>query len=198
MLLFLFSACDPDSGPQGSIDTTSLFPAEEDRFQAYRHQTPDQYADPELADVLDESDLMFARFTATGCSADAWRVELRTGSEWATATAAGALHLDDAAGLSICAWEDSAGALETYEPAIALWDTGTPIDDGDVMQSGDWTATPLREEAVLTYFGTFPKAIAFTLGGDGALDRWVLHFAEGNGLVLLESGDLTADLVYSR
>lgn len=198
MLLYLLTACDPSSGPEGSIDTNELFPAELDRFQAYRHQTPDAYADPEQSDVLDESDLLFARFGDTGCGADAWRVELRTGAEWATSSAMGALHFDDASGLSICGWEDAGGTLASYDPPILLWDNGTPLEEAEPLTSGSWTATPRREEDLPTYFGTFPNAIAFTLVGDGALDAWVLHFAKANGLVLLQNSELSADLVYSR
>lgn len=196
-LLFAVACTDAGGSTDGSFDTSKLFPAEDGSFAAYRHLAPGSSTAP--GDTgLDESDLLFARLETGGCGGDAWRIELRTGGVWDTAAALGALHLTDAAGLAVCAYESADGTLESYDPAAALWNTGEPLADGEPVVSGGWTVTPTGEEDLTTYFGVFPRAVAFTLAGSGALDGWVLHLAPDFGIVLVEADTFTADLVYTR
>jgi hypothetical protein len=196
MLTLLLTACGPTGGGDASIDTTALFPATEDRFTAYRHLAPDEYAASTTEDALDAADLLLARFSSGGCGGDAWRVELRTGSAWESGNAAGALHFDDSSGVSVCGVEDASGALESLDPPVVLWEA-KGLRDGEAITSGGAEVTASREQDVHTYFGLFPQAVSFSVAG-GTLDGWTLHFADSYGLVLIEAGDYTADLVYNR
>jgi hypothetical protein len=197
MLTLLLIGCGTSPGGDASIDTTALFPATEDRFTAYRHLSPDEYAASAADDSLEGTDLLLARFATGGCGGDAWRVELRVGTAWESAAAAGALHFDDKSGLSICGVEDTSGALETLEPPVVLWEANG-LKDGATISSGGVDVTAAREIELHTYFGLFPQAVSFALAGSGPLDGWTLHFADSYGLVLIEATDYTADLVYNR
>lgn len=195
---FLLLGCSGGGGGgTADIDTSALFRTDIE-FQAFRHLEAGEYGDPVVADVLDEEDLLLARFDTDGCDAAAWRVALRTGGAWEAATPIGAIHLDDAGGLAICAWEDADGTVNPFSPPITLWTDADGIGDGETIVSGDWSTTASRREEVATYFGRFPLAASFALAGSGALDQWTLTMAPDFGLILLESPDFTADLVYTR
>jgi hypothetical protein len=200
MLLSLLFGCAVGEGAKNAgIDTAALWPAEDGRFQVYRHLTADAYAASDATTALDEDDLLFSSYGTGGCAdGSGWRVELRAGGAWESATAEGALLVDDAGGLALCGWEDASGASEPYDPPVVLWSDGTKLSDGDTVASGDWSVTARREQDLPTYLGIFPNVVAFELDGDGALGGWTLHFATDAGIVLMENDAYTADLVYTR
>ncbi|MDP2312837.1 MAG: hypothetical protein Q8P41_08020 [Pseudomonadota bacterium] len=195
--LLLLVACGPGAAVgEAGIDVSGLWPATEGAFLAYRNRTPEQLADPEQADVLDEANLLLSRYEAGGCGDT--RVALRVGGSWDSAIAVGALHLDTSGGVAICGHEGDDGTVEAYDPAVPLWVEGSPLEDAVPATHEGWSVTASREADLSTYFGVFPATVAFALSGDGALDGWVLHLADGFGLVLLETDTLAADLVYTR
>lgn len=196
-MLLLLAACDGSgSTGVGDIDTSTLFP-EDITFQAFRHLAPAEYGDPTVADVLDEEDLLMSRYEEGGCDGAAWRVELRTGGAWDSASPVGAIHFDPAAGLAICEWESADGTPTTFSPPITLWEEPPGLTEAGVT-SGDWTADATRQQDVSTYFGRFPTAVSFALSGSGELDGWTLTLAPDYGIVLIQASDFTADLVYRR
>lgn len=194
------AACDGGgAGNEAAIDTTALFPAEDGRYHAFR---PDVAAAEDTAgDTAASSleNLLFLRWEeAQGCDGAAWRVELRTGPAWESGTPSGAVHFDNAGGLSICAYEEPKGDPVALDPAIPLW-TAADLLDGSSLTAGAWTTQVARETEISTYYGTFPKAVSFAMaGGGGVLDGWTLHLAPDVGPILIETPDLTMDLVYFR
>jgi hypothetical protein len=197
-MILLLTACDGGgSGGSADIDTSTLFPTDL-TFQAFRHLAPADYEDASMVNTLDEKDLVMARYEQTGCGGDAWRVELRTGGAWESATPIGAIHFDDAKGLAICEWEDADGTPTTFDPVVTLWEDPPGVTEGEPVTSGSWSSTATREQDLSTYFGRFPVAASFALSGSGELDGWTLTMAPDFGLVLIRASDFTADLVYSR
>lgn len=197
MLFLTLMGCDGAAGGTGVVDTTDLWNPSEGRFQAYRYTEGARTEDATDTATLGETELQ-SQYTAGGCSGGGgWRVELRVGDHWENAAPAGALHFSDATGLALCGYEDAGEDLSAFDPPVALWVVGEELNGGDVVASGERTATVAKEDNLATYFGVFPSAVSFTLGG-GARDGWVLHMAPDVGLVLLEGGDFTADLIYVR
>lgn len=198
MLAFLLLACVED-GPasDGSLEGGSLFPVADGDYAAYRYLGATDYTEAGL-DYLDESDLLHARTATGGCDGAGWRFELRRGGSWESADGVGALHFSDADGLSICGWEDEDGVLEPLATPIVLWTESAGVVLEEAVVSGEFSSTATQIEDLGTYFGTFPRAVVFTLAGSGALDGWMLTLAESYGVVMIRNGDFAADLVFRR
>lgn len=183
---------------EAGIDTTDLFPVEDGSFSAFRNLTPAEYAESSTGDDLDANNLLFAMAGADGCDGEAWRVEFRSGAEWNAGAAVAAMHFNNAAGLSICAFENAAGTLEMYDPPVVLWADGTPLVEDEAVVSGSYSVSPRRADDVETYFGVFPHTAVFTIDGDGGIGGYQLQLAARYGLVVVANADFTADLVYTR
>ncbi len=200
MFLMFLAACDgTGTAPGASIDPAALWAAVEGQFQVYRDLTAEEYAAADPAATLDEADLLSSQYALGGCESESgWRVELRTGGAWEGASAAGAIHFSAGSAVSICAWESATGDLEAYDPPAAFFAVGEPLRASTATVSGDWGVTPEHAFDVPTYFGVFPQAVTFTLAGPGALDGWAFTLADNAGIVLIQTPEFTADLVYTR
>ena len=198
MGLLAILACDGGAGSAGAVDTTELWVASDGRFQVYRYLEADA-SDAGLDTATPTEELLQARFGEGGCTGSGgWRVELRVGQQWETSTESGALHFDDAEGLSLCGFEEAGGSLVAPDPIVTLW-SGDNLQDGDTVTSGSWEVTLAREQDLVTYFGVFPNSVAFSLKGpDVGPAGWVLHLAPKMGIVLIEAPTFMADLVYVR
>lgn len=198
MWLFLL-ACAGGANKRGeSLTTTDLWPDPTDRYQVYRML--DKGADP-AADTGTLGDgTLQAQFSAGGCGdGGGTRVELREGEAWAEASPAGALHFSAASGLALCAFEDDAGETTLYDPPVTLWEDGSTLTEGEVTEAGAWSSAPTGVIPVVTYYGTFGSGVAFLLSGPGGdPSGWTLTFAQHGGLVIIGTGDYTADLLYFR
>jgi len=196
--LALLAACGGVGKSNARFDTSGLWPVTEGRFQAYRYAAAG--SDPSSDTGTLPEEMLMADIERGGCSDGAgWSMELRLGSSWAEGAAQGALEWSDADGLALCALTDADGAASSFDPMITLWTAGQSLADGESASSGDWTSTATFLGSAVTYYGVFDGAMAFDLsGGSGDPDGWRFTFAPIGGLVVIESPDATADLVYFR
>jgi hypothetical protein len=193
------TGCAGAGSHDGSLTTAHLWVPSDGRFQVYRYLQ--SAGDTDTGTLGD--DKLETQYQTGGCrDGDGWRVEMRIGDDWESAEPAGALHFlgsgetDD--GLAICGYEAPGGSAVFPDPAITFWGAD-PIDDGEVLKSGDWKVTIAHEEDLVTYFGVFPFATSFSVAGGGAgPDGWTFHLAEDHGIVKIEGTDFTADYVYVR
>jgi hypothetical protein len=133
-----------------------------------------------------------------GCDLDRkWRYEIRNGESWTSSDFVTALHFNDSSGLEICGYEEDDGTLMILDPAVELWSSRT-VEDGAVVDSGEFSVTASVLDDLVTYYGVFSKAVAFDIEGpvDGLTARLV--FVSDMGLVLVRTHEFTADLVYVR
>lgn len=203
-LFLALGACDGAlGGTNQTLDATGFWPAAVGTF--YTMRLLDAGASPvQDTAALDASALLLARVAEGGCADGTGIVlGLRSGDAWDDGEPRGDLHFslptanaDES--LALCGYADALGSAGTIDPPVVLWDGGKLVL-GEEIAEGSWSVTTADASPTATYFGVFPDAVSFAIAGPGdGPSGWTMVLAPGTGLVVLETGTFTADLVNVR
>lgn len=204
MLVLALFGCGEGAGGSGAvIDASELWAVEPGTLYTMRRLDA---GTPPAADTatLDATNHLLAYVEEGGCADQTgWRLTFRYGESWTSGSPEAGLHLSSPTGnpadaLSLCGYDDALGTFSPVEPALPWW-AGGRANDGATVTEGEWSVTATQQNQLVTYYGVFPVAASFALAGPGGgPSGWTLSLAPRVGLVLVETGAYTGDLVDVR
>ena len=153
-LLLLIACTGKEEIPVGTLSVTDYLPPWAEHLE-YRDVAPaDLDAGVDTAGAL--GDLLHIGTSGADTS---WSLDVRRGAAWETAEAVLSLDLSSAdGGLTLTAVDGVA-----LDPVVVL--VGQSFKEGETVQSGDWTTSAARVDAVTTWYGTVEDALEITVSG---------------------------------
>ncbi len=153
-----------------------------DRFLGFDGDGAWTWRDDGSAETPDEASLLHGREASGG-------IELRRGTRWADAEAAGQLGLVHDAGLALDDWSlgGASGRGGPLAPQL--------LEDGGRVVDGKWSCTTSLDAEIETFYAVFDRTLVLDCQGAPGFPAGTWTFAEDIGLVKVESTDVVLDLV---